>query len=259
MKYYAIGDIHGRLDLLEKCLEKISDLEQGKDFQIITLGDYIDRGSNSRGVIERLMRCQELAAIEKPGEPAWDGFICLQGNHESIAVQSISCNLNPSWWMGNGGDKTMKSYGQRFMGGSYYHGHEVFYSLVLDEHVKWMNSLPLYHETEKHVFVHAGIPNDAPLAEQQFDTRADGAIKFQWMLYGPSDHGGWRGKHVVHGHHQFKDGPHVWHPGSDGGGRTNLDTWAYKTGRIVIGVFDDTQLTALEFIEVTDDNNPVSS
>lgn len=245
MKYYVIGDIHGRLDLLEKSVRKILDIEPKEDFRIITLGDYIDRGSNSRRVIEYLMDQQD-------GSQLGSKLICLQGNHESIAVQSISCNLNPSWWMGNGGDTTMKSYGQRFMGGHYYDGADVFYNLVPDEHVKWMNSLPLYYETDKHVFVHAGIPSEAPLAEQQFDTRADGAIKFQWMLYGPSDHGGWRGKHVVHGHHQFADGPHVWHPGSSGGGRTNLDTWAYKTGRIVIGVFDDTQLTALEFIEVTD-------
>lgn len=240
MKYYAIGDLHGRYDLLEKSVRKISDYGQGSVFQIITLGDYIDRGKQSRQVIEFLIAHPEI--------------IALQGNHEAMAVQSISCQLNPDWWMGNGGGETMKSYGQKFVGGHYHYGADVIYSLVPDEHVKWMNKLPLYFETEKHVFVHAGIPNDAPLSEQQFDTRSDGAVKFQWMLYGPSDHGGWRGKHVVHGHHQFADGPHVWHPGSKGGGRTNLDTFAWKTGRIVIGVFDDTQLTALEFIEVTDED-----
>lgn len=238
MKYYVIGDLHGRLDLLEKVVRKISDICNESDFQIITLGDYIDRGSNSRGVIEYLMAHPEI--------------IALQGNHEAMAVQSISCQLNPSWWMGNGGDATMKSYGQRFMGGHYYLGADVYYGLVPPEHTLWMYNLPLYYETEKQVFVHAGIPNDAPLAEQQYDSRADGAIKFQWMLYGPSDHGGWRGKHVVHGHHHFADGPHVWHPGSRGGGRTNLDVFAWKTGRVVIGVFDDTQGPALEFIEVTD-------
>lgn len=235
MKYYVLGDLHGRLDLLEKSVQKISDLVGESDFQIITLGDYIDRGPNSRGVIEFLMAHPEI--------------IALRGNHEDIAVQSIACQLKPNWWMGNGGHATLRSYGQTW------HVHDdLLYSLVPDEHVKWMNSLPLYYETEKQVFVHAGIPSDAPLAEQQFDTRSDGAVKFNWMLYGPSDHGGWRGKHVVHGHHQFADGPHTWSPGSKGGGRTNLDTWAYKTGRIVIGVFDDTQGPALEFIEVTDED-----
>lgn len=240
MKYYAIGDIHGRLDLLEKVVEKISGLVGEDDFRIITLGDYIDRGPQSREVIEFLMAHPEI--------------IALQGNHEDIAVQSISCNLKPDWWMGNGGDKTMKSYGQRFMGGSYYYGADVYYSYVPDEHVKWMASLPLYYETDKQVFVHAGVyDRDAPLTEQQFDTKAGGDKNIQWMLYHPSDHGGWRGKHVVHGHHQFTDGPHVWNPGSDGlGGRTNLDVAAYRMGRIVIGVFDDSKGPAIEFIEVTD-------
>lgn len=239
MKYYAIGDLHGRFDLLEKSVRKIYDLEGDNVFQIITLGDYIDRGKNSKGVIEFLMAHPEI--------------IALRGNHEDIAVQSISCQLNPSWWMGNGGAATMKSYGQHFIGGHYCEGDDVFYNLVDPEHVKWMATLPMYYETEKQVFVHAGIPNDAPLAEQQYDTDVRGTVKFNGMLYGPADHGGWRGKHVVHGHHQFADGPHVWSPGSNGGGRTNLDTFAWKTGRIVIGVFDDTQGPALEFIGVKDD------
>lgn len=234
MKYYAIGDLHGRLDLLEKSVQKIYDLEGDNVFQIITLGDYIDRGRNSRGVIEFLMAHPEI--------------IALRGNHEDIAVQTISCSLHTDWWSGNGGLQTLHSYGQ-----PWHIRNELLTSLVPDEHVKWMAGLPLYYEVEKQVFVHAGLhDNDAPLEQQQFDTRSDGALSINWMLYGPSDHGGWRGKHVVHGHHQFADGPHVWHPGSKGGGRTNLDTFAYKTGRIVIGVFDDTQGPALEFIEVTD-------
>jgi len=238
MRYYVIGDLHGRLDLLEKVWEKISALAADFDsVKFIFLGDYIDRGPNSKGVIEFLMAKSELPHV-----------VCLQGNHESMAVQTISCSLNTSWWAGNGGGETLRSYGQK------HYSYDLLTSLVPEEHVKWMHSLPLYYETEKQVFVHAGIPNDAPLAEQQFDTRKDGAIKFQWMLYSPSDHGGWRGKHVVHGHHQHSDGPRVWSPGSAGGGRTNLDTFAWKTGRIVIGVFDDTQGPALEFIEVTDES-----
>lgn len=233
MKYYVLGDIHGRLDLLEKSVQKIYDLVEEKDFQIITLGDYIDRGPNSKGVIEFLMAHPEI--------------ICLAGNHEAMAVETISCQLKTDWWSGNGGDKTLYSYGQ-----PKHINNELLTSFVPEEHVRWMHSLPLYHETEKQVFVHAGIPNGAPLAEQQYDTNSDGSVKFQWMLYSPADHGGWHGKHVVHGHHQHSDGPHTWGPSFNGGGRTNLDTYAWKTGRIVIGVFDDSQGPALEFIEVTD-------
>lgn len=242
MKYYAIGDIHGRHDLLVGAIDKITDVMEDGD-RIITLGDYIDRGKKSRQVIETLMEYQD------------EDFICLQGNHEAIAVESIHRQLEPSWWMGNGGDATMYSYGNSFAYGSrWLPGDPVYYSLVPDEHVKWMASLPLYYETEKQVFVHAGIPDDGPLDEMAKQIREDGSIKMQWMLYHPSDHGGWRGKHIVHGHHQFADGPHQWLGGSKGGGRTNLDVQAYRTGRLVIGVFDDTQLHAKEFIEVTDED-----
>ena len=68
------------------------------------------------------------------------------------------------------------------------------------------------------------------------------------MLYSKDDHGGWKTKHVVHGHHQFADGPHEW------SGRTDLDTYAWRTGRLVVGVFDDTQGKAIRYLEVLGDD-----
>lgn len=233
MKYYAIGDLHGRYDLLLKALDAVKAHAGDTEFKFITLGDYIDRGPQSKEIIETLMK-------------AGDNVICLQGNHEAIAVESIVHELDPSWWFGNGGNTTMASYGAPVTFDEHYRQH-AYYSLVPKEHVSWMALLPLFYEGEKHVFVHAGIPQwDINLPPK----KPENLHKMQWMLYHPADHGGWKGKHVVHGHHQFSDGPHVWQPGSKGGGRTNLDVWAYKTGRSVIGVFDDTQLTALEFLEV---------
>lgn len=233
MKYYTIADLHGRFDLLEQAMLSIEHHANG-EHTIITLGDYIDRGPQSKEIINKLME------LQAKGFPQKDRLICLQGNHESMAVETITRKLNHSWWLSNGGDRTLESYNSRWP-----------YSIgfVPEEHVKWMASLPLYFETEKHVFVHAGISDNTPLAEQQHHVRSDGATIFQWMLYGSSDYGGWNGKHVVHGHHQFADGPHTFHSGN--GGRTNLDTFAWKTGRLVVGVFDDTQLAPVDFIEVT--------
>jgi len=250
MKYYVIGDLHGRYDLLDKAIERIHDHvddnspmskhgNEPYDYTIITLGDYIDRGPDSNKIIERLMK-EQKDFIE-------DRFICLQGNHEAMAVESIVHDLDPDWWFGNGGDKTLYSYGHLPVTYNARGRRDAYYSLVPSDHVKWMASLPLYYEAEKQVYVHAGIPQWGMNLPSK---KEDLLHKMQWMLYHPADHGGWRGKHVVHGHHQFSDGPHVWQPGSKGGGRTNLDVWAYKTGRSVIGVFDDTQLTALEFLEV---------
>jgi serine/threonine protein phosphatase 1 len=242
MKYYVIADLHGRYDLFLEALTRIDMhvLENKvEEYKIITLGDYIDRGPQSKEIIEYLM-------------DAGDRFVSLQGNHEDMAVQSIALELNPSWWMGNGGNTTMESYGNPKVRDRNF-GSDVYYSFVPQEHVKWMNVLPLYYETEKQVFVHAGIHDtEAPLAEQQFDTRSDGARYMQWMLYHPSDHGGWRGKHVVHGHHQFSDGPHKFIDPKHGG-RTNLDVYAWKTGRLVVGVFDDTQLHAVDYLEIKDE------
>lgn len=245
MKYYAIGDIHGRHDLLSKALDKIAEhmLENEVDefdYRIITLGDYIDRGPESKQVIELLMTY---------GDKFQDKFISIQGNHEAIAVESILTPLDASWWIGNGGDKTLYSYGHPDV----VPYEDVMYSFVPQEHVKWMATLPKYYETEKQVFVHAGIPQqnmNLPPASKHAHKEKRAKEAMQWMLYHPADHGGWKGKHVVHGHHQFADGPHVWHDPKKGG-RTNLDVQAYKTGRIVVGVFDDTQLHALEFLEVT--------
>lgn len=232
MKYYAIADLHGRYDLLLEAVNKIYDHAGEGDYKIITLGDYIDRGPQSQEIISFLM---------KQG----DSFVCLKGNHEDMLLQTIRKPLDPDWWLGNGGDTTMKSYGSEVRVSPYYGIPPVGWDphVVYPSHVDWLEKLPLYYETEKQVFVHAGIPdNNLPLDKQNEE-------KMMWMLYNPTDMGGYQGKHVVHGHHQFADGPHEW-KGSKRGGRTDLDVFAWNTGRIVIGVFDDTQPHALEFIEV---------
>ncbi len=141
MKYYAIADIHGRLDLLEKAHEAIlGDANPWEDYKIVTLGDYIDRGPKSAQVLDFLI----------------DSDIhCLKGNHEDMMslVVSSPAPMMVNWWYGNGGDTTVASYGG--------------WEGIKREHIRWIDELPLYLETEKQVFVHAGIPtNAAPLAEQ---------------------------------------------------------------------------------------------
>lgn len=229
MLYYAIADLHGRYDLLKKAQQRIKEDNfdlSGEDYKVIFLGDYIDRGPQSKEVIEHLMEAD---------------VISLKGNHEDMAVTVCS---DPSkdhinWWIGNGGDKTLHSYGHPYR--EYVDQYSPSY--MDDEHLKWMANLPLYYETERHVFVHAGIPTeDAPLDRQNTE-------KMMWMLYNPKDHGGWKGKHVVHGHHQFADGPHEW---SD---RTDLDTFAWYTGRLVIGVFSSEHPgKAIRYLEVLGDD-----
>lgn len=228
--YYVMADLHGRYDLLQLALDKIDEVAK-PPYQIITLGDYIDRGPQSRQVIEKLMNLH-------------GSIVCLKGNHEAMMVESITSLPNINWWVSNGGDATIESYVPQVLNKDTWHI-KLPQGVIPDEHVKWMANLPIYYETDKQLFVHAGVPQ----AEMKLPPKnAHHLQDMMWMLYGKDDGRGWRGKHVVHGHHQFEDGPHVWH--SKSGGRTDLDCWAYHTGRLVIGVFDDTQGPAKEFIEV---------
>jgi len=238
MRYYVMADLHGRYDLLIRAMEAIEDDTPDADYKVITLGDYIDRGPKSKDIIDYLMSASQ-----------YPDTICLQGNHEAMMVETIRAPLDPDWWIGNGGDTTLSSYG---WGGAPYS--TFAYDVVPKAHLDWIASLPLFYETEKQLFVHAGIPQSNMNLPPSSNTTKGERLRqqMQWMLYDKSESGGWRGKHVVHGHHQFADGPHVWH-GSKGG-RTDLDCYAWYTRRLVVGVFDDTQGHALRYLEVLGDD-----
>lgn len=235
MKYYAIADLHGRYDLFCEALSQIKIHAREDEHKIIFLGDYIDRGPESRKIIQGLM---DLKANDETSN-----VIAIQGNHESMMLESILKSLEPRWWMNNGGWTTLNSYGHepRLSPNLTPFWDFVNYGVVPEEHIKFIGAMPMYYETPAQVFVHAGIPdNSIPLDKQDKE-------KMQWMMYG-LDGGGYQGKHVVHGHVQIENGPHVFH--NKRGGRTDLDVWAYKTGRLVIGVYDDTQGSAKSYLTI---------
>lgn len=208
MRTYAIADLHGRLDLLEGALAKIEANEPGK---VVFLGDYVDRGPQSAQIISRLMA----------GPPEGWQWVCLQGNHEDMMIETLTMPLHPNWWIGNGGGATLLSYGHSPSG-------EYHPAVVPEDHIRWLKGLPVIHIDDHRVFVHAGVDPTIPLDQQ---TKKD----MQWMLYPEPEHfaGGHGERHVVHGHHQFAHGPIMT------AGRTDLDTFAWATGRLVVGVFDD--------------------
>lgn len=209
---YAIADLHGRYDLLDRALPAI--LQHSNSGTIITLGDYVDRGPDSRLVIQRLMDMSEC--------PDWK-LICLQGNHEDIMLKTCRKPLSPDWWIDNGGGYTLVSYGHPRQG-------VVDLSVVPKEHLDWIDKLPLMHVDQHRVYVHAGVDPNMPLDRQGKDV-------LQWKLYNHNTDVGHRShknhRHVVHGHHQHENGPKLYK------NRTNLDTEAWYTGRLVVGVFDD--------------------
>lgn len=219
---FVVADIHGRLDLLELALERISSAapsNRGARTVVFT-GDYIDRGPQSRQVIERLMA----------GPPAGWRWVCLKGNHEDMLVVTCGGHVGPDWWIDNGGCATLRSYGARGT------DRDAILAAIPAEHVRWATELPTLHQDRHRIFVHAGVDPALPLDRQGDDIRL-------WMRNEcPLGHGN---HHVVHGHTPHRDGPRVT------AGRTNLDTGAFFTGRLVVAVFDDELAGApVRFIEV---------
>lgn len=197
---FAVGDVHGRLDLLLPLVEfgERDAARLGRPAVFVFLGDYVDRGPFSKGVVDFLM-----AGPRRPD----DRWICLRGNHEELMLDGLSGS--PRDWLRNGGHETLESY-----------GHE-----VPSAHVDWMASLPFSHEDEARIFVHAGLKPGVPLPDQRPEDLT--WIRREFL---ESDHD--FGKLVVHGHTPARD--YQSEPN-----RVGIDTGAYSTGRLTMAVFEE--------------------
>ena len=209
---YAIPDIHGRIDLLELAIDKIVEHSAGERATIVTLGDYVDHGPSSRQVIERLRawRSDKLTVVN------------LKGNHEEMMWEACNNPAKLSWWiMNGGGDQTLASYGQS--------AQEKFDPrIVPPAHLEWLAALALMHVDQHRIFVHSAVDPKIPLDQQSEQT-------LLWKLYPKGFNLGHGDRHVVHGHDANPKAPIVT------GGKTNLDGMAWKTGRLVIGIFEDSR------------------
>jgi serine/threonine protein phosphatase 1 len=213
---FAIGDIHGCFGKLRRLIKACEAYCGERPARYVFLGDYIDRGPASRGVIEFLLRFQR----ERP-----DDVTCLRGNHEAMALAAHQYDGNLPMWLGNGGQATRNSY-WRTQG------------WMPDEHRDWIGTLPLCHDDGLRFFVHAGVDLTRPLDQQSEDD-------LLWMrepfLTG-SDHIDC-GRYVVHGHTPQMTGEPDVRPH-----RVNLDTGAVFGGPLTAGVFDDTQARPHGFV-----------
>lgn len=130
MRTIVIGDIHGCYNTFLALLKKV-DYDKSVD-KLVLLGDYIDRGKHNYEVVDYLIKLQK--------EVGNDSCVCLMGNHEHMAFNDRDL------WKYNGGNKTISSYFKN--------------NKSPDYHFWWFKQLPLYHETENFIFVHAGLPNN---------------------------------------------------------------------------------------------------
>jgi len=135
----AIGDIHGCLQTLNKLLEKLSDYE---DYTFVFIGDYIDRGKDSKGVVDRLLEFQKNHKC-----------VFIRGNHEQMLLDAKYKN-KLDLWVRNGGKSTISSYN-----GSYKNLN------IPEEHLRFYKDTIMYYDTEKYFFLHAGLSAEKTIAE----------------------------------------------------------------------------------------------
>jgi serine/threonine protein phosphatase 1 len=210
---YAIGDIHGRLDLLQAMEQQV--LADGAGIAgekwIVTLGDHIDRGPQSAGVIDH------LAASLPAG---WRRF-SLCGNHELEMLGFIARPSSAAGWLEFGGEQTLLSYGMPSAQVLERNLRRDRWRQLIDywipaEHIAWLENLPILIETPRYLFVHAGLVPERRLADQDdldlVGYRDDFVHDFAEF-----------GKTVVHGH-QVRRTPLMTPT------RIGLDTGAYATG-----------------------------
>jgi serine/threonine protein phosphatase 1 len=229
-RVYAIGDIHGRADLLADLHGKLKDdARQGRIERrcVVYLGDYVDRGLQSREVIDLLL------------DAPLEGFesVHLMGNHEEFMLRFLEePKAGPGWFM-NGGGATLYSYGVRMPARGtdltrISHLGEQLRGNLPERHLAFLTRLKRWHIEGDYYFVHAGIRPGVPLEEQRDED-------ILWIrepfLDDQSDHG----KMVVHGH-TITPEPEL-RPN-----RIGIDTGAYATGVLTCLVLEGSERRFLQ-------------
>lgn len=227
---YAIGDTHGHLDQL---LEQIALIESdgGKDARIVFLGDYVDRGPDSRGVIEHLAR----------GLVEGRNWICLKGNHDRMFEWFLEDELrhDPHLWMGYhwlhdriGGVATLASYGIDVPSDIRFEDlHAKAKAAVPQGHIAFLRGLKPYFQENELLFVHAGLRPGVALEDQSEDDLV-------WIRDGFLEHRGSFPWLVVHGHTALEQPVHF-------GNRVDLDGGAAYGRALRAAVFEGADVELL--------------
>jgi len=220
-RIFAIGDIHGRLDLLERAIAAIGRdvAAHGPAALTVTIGDYIDRGPQSRGVIDRLS-----------DNPFPTSYVALRGNHEDYLVRFLGDpGIGPHWFT-QGGQETLRSYGVQIAGplaANLTRACNQLKAALPASHLAFLNGLNFSVSRGRYFFCHAGVRPGVPLSRQS-------EHDLTWIrgefLESTVDFG----KIVVHGHTPVPE-PEV-RPN-----RIDIDTGAFATGRLTCAVLSETE------------------
>jgi serine/threonine protein phosphatase 1 len=228
LRIYAIGDIHGRLDLLNELLARISSdiaLRPTVRPLYVFLGDYIDRGSASRETIDRLI---------EHGKTHESVF--LKGNHELIAIKCLSDRGLFDQWLRLGGLETLVSYGvpaeTLANGKQIAELQSAFHSALPQAHFRFFRDLKNSFECGDFFFAHAGVKPNVELSRQ----KENDLLWIRGEFLSSKDD---FGKIVVHGHtptREIEVGPN----------RINIDTGAFATGRLSCLVLEGEDLSVID-------------
>lgn len=229
-RIYAIGDVHGRLDLLEQLMDCILADDRSRepaDTQIIFLGDLIDRGPDSAGVLDYVRKLSNSGLRIR----------CLAGNHEEVLLSAIEepSKENARFFYRIGGRETLISYGMS--------AHELeqieweslsdaIPALLPEAHVEFLQDMEDMIVVGDYAFVHAGINPALPLEKQQIK-------HLRWIREGFVDHDEAMEKIIVYGHTIAPDvvrGP----------SRIGIDTGAYKSGKLTALVLEGNEQRFLD-------------
>ncbi len=213
---YAVGDVHGRLDLLDPLLRDIAtDALATRPRQrplLVFLGDYVDRGPESRQVVERVLQLQADGGFE---------VVALKGNHEEVLLQFLADAAFGTVWLELGGGPTLESYGAAPPGArgdvdGWSRQRDAFDAALPERHRRFYGELELMRAVGDYAFVHAGVRPGVALQDQ---SEHDLLWIRNEVLLAPGPFG----KVIVHGHTPAVEPQLLKH-------RLGVDTGAYATG-----------------------------
>lgn len=215
-RVYAVGDVHGRLDLLRELIDKIAadDWARGPiaSTELVLLGDYVDRGPQSAQVIDFIVRLARW----------WPNLHCLMGNHEEVFLLALQGDESALRFMTRiGGRETILSYGiaeEALDAMTFGELRDALTEVVPAEHVEFLASLDEQIRFEDYAFVHAGIRPGVALDNQE-------AKDLRWIRQEFLESEARHERFIIHGH-SITDGVEILT------NRIGIDTGAYASGRL---------------------------
>ena len=224
MRTIVIGDVHGCYNELKEMIET---LEAGGEYKkgidkLVFLGDYIDRGDNSRLVIDFIRKLQEEN----------DNVIALMGNHEDMLLNYL--DDGDDTWLWNGYRSTMDSYKG--------------FDNQFKRDVQWIRTLPLYHEDEHFIFVHAGIDPYKPMKKQKRNTLL--WVREPFIYNAKVYH-----KQVIFGHTPTANLSEEWKPVRTYADNIDIDTGCVYGGALTAMILDNGEVNGFYQVHYDETKN----